>query len=365
MAAEDEGRTEEPSEYKLEKARKEGRVAKTQELAGSLVLLLTVLLLVVMGKRILQECATLMRFYFLRITDPNVSGGSLWYAFIDFFARIILPMGLAGLVAAIMGNLIQTRGIIFSLKPIEPKFSKILPKFGEYFRRTIGSLQGLFNIVKSLGKVALIVLIAYILIRRNVWDIVEIISTGSISNAILKISMTAATMIIIVAVLFVIISIPDYFVQKHEFMESMKMTKQEIKEEFKEMEGDPQVKAQIAAMQQEILRRNIPKAVKESNVVITNPTHFAVALKYNPEEGDSGPVVNAKGVDNEALVIRRIAAENNIHIEENKPLARDLYHNIDVGQEVPDIYWKTIAVIYMKLAKEKGDLEKYSSGSNN
>ncbi|MCQ2573449.1 MAG: EscU/YscU/HrcU family type III secretion system export apparatus switch protein [Treponema sp.] len=349
MAAEDEGRTEEPSEYKLEKARKEGRVAKTQELAGSLVLLLTILLLLVLGKMIFSNCMEIMRYYFSKTSAVKIDDPGLWNTFINFFLRIILPMGAVGLVAAIAGNIIQTRGVIFSWKPIEPKFSKILPKFGEYFRRTIGSLQGLFNIAKSLGKVALIILIAFILIRRNMWEIVDTISTGNVVYALKKISTTAATLIVIVSVLFVIIAIPDYFVQRHEFMESMKMTKQEVKEEIKEMEGDPQTKAQLKAMQQEILKQNIPKAVKESNVVITNPTHFSVALKYDREVENSVPVVNAKGVDETAFLIRRIATENNIPLVENKPLARDLYSNIEVGTAVPEVYWNAIAIIYSRL----------------
>lgn len=353
MAAEEEGRTEEPSEYKLEKARKEGRVAKTQELAGSLVLLLTVILLLFMGKSILSSCAELMRFFFLRTSDPDMRDSSYFTAFINFFARIILPLGVSGLVAALMGNIIQTKGFLFSWKPIEPKFNKILPKFGEYFRRTIGSLQGLFGIAKSLGKVAIIGFIAYILVRKNMWDIIQTLSTGNIMNAVGRITSTAATLVIIVAVLFVAIAIPDYFVQKHEFMESMKMTKQEVKEEVKEMEGDPQTKAQLKAMQQELLKRNIPKAVRESNVVITNPTHFSVALKYDKDTADV-PVVNAKGMDNEAFMIRRIATENNIPLIENKPLARDLYHNIEVGQEIPEMYWNTVALIYNQVSKETG-----------
>lgn len=353
MAAEDEGRTEEASELKLEKARKEGRVAKTQELAGSLVLLLTVILLLFLGKSILSSCADLMMFFFNHSTDTEMQGGTMFTAFLNFFLRIVLPMGAMGLVGALMGNIIQTKGFLFSWKPIEPKFSKILPKFGEYFRRTIGSLQGLFNLAKSLGKVAIIVFIAYLLIRKNMWDIIQTLSTGSISNAISKITVTAATLIIIVAVLFVVIAIPDYFVQRHEFMESMKMTKQEVKEEIKEMEGDPQTKAQLKSMQQELLKRNIPKAVKESNVVITNPTHFSVALKYDKNQADI-PVVNAKGMDDEAFIIRRIAQENNIPLIENKPLARDLYNSVEVGQEIPQNYLNLVALIYTQVAKETG-----------
>lgn len=354
MAAEDEGRTEEASEYKLEKARKEGRVAKTQELAGSLVLLLSVLTIFVLGKSIFGSCVDIMNFYFSKVSTPDLSNSTLYSTFLRFLAKVLLPLWGVGLVAAIAGNVIQTKGVIFSFKPISPKFSKILPKFGEYFKRTIGSLQGLFNIAKSLGKVALIAVISYMIIRSNMYEIIQTLSAGNVMLALGKIARVAVTLLIIVSILFVLISIPDYFVQKHEFMESMKMTKQEVKEEYKEMEGDPQMKAQIRQMQQQILRMNIPKAVKESNVVITNPTHFAVALKYDSEVENSVPVVNAKGVDNEALIIRRIATENEVPIVENKPLARDLYQNLDVGTEVPPIYWETIALIYSRLAtKEK------------
>ncbi|MCF0243019.1 MAG: EscU/YscU/HrcU family type III secretion system export apparatus switch protein [Treponema sp.] len=352
MAAEDEGRTEEPSEYKIEKARKEGRVAKSHELPGSLALLLSAVLLVFLAKYIFSQCVEIMRFFFLKINEKGFTGHNMFSAFVNFFLRVILPFSLVGVIAAFAGNIIQTKGFIFSLKPIEPKFNKIVPKLGEYFRRTIGSLQGLFNIAKSLGKVALIVLVSYILIRGNVWKIVQVLATGSVTSAIGVIASTAAKLLIIVAVLFIVISIPDYFVQKHEFMESMKMTKQEQKEEFKEMEGDPEMKARLKQMQKDILRQNIPKAVKESDVVITNPTHFAVALKYNSEVYGSAPVVNAKGMDEQALLIKRLAKENDVPMVESRSLARDLYNNIDVGTEVPEEYFKTIVLIYTKILKK-------------
>ena len=352
MAAEDEGRTEEPSEYKIEKARQEGRVAKTQELAGSLVLLFTVVTLVFISKYILGQCMEILRFYFSRTANPDVTDPNLASAFFNYFLRIVLPTCFVGIIAAFAGNIIQTKGFIFSTKPIEPKFSKISPKFGEYFRKTIGSLQGLFNIGKSLGKVAIIVFIAYVLIRKNIWDIVQIISNGNVGMAIGKIAWTAAKLLVIVAVLFLVIAIPDYFVQKHEFMESMKMTKQEQKEEYKEMEGDPEVKARLKSMQQQLLQQNIPKAVKESDVVITNPTHFAVALKYERDVADAVPQVNAKGADNEAQIIKRIARENDIPIIENKPLARGLYADVDVGDIIPQNYFKAIALIYSHILKK-------------
>ena len=162
----------------------------------------------------------------------------------------------------------------------------------------------------------------------------------------------AAKMLITVAVLFLVISIPDYFVQKHDFMQEMRMTKQEVKEEYKEMEGDPEVKSKLQQMQRQLLSQNIPKAVAESDVVITNPTHFAVALKYDQTVADS-PMVNAKGEDNMAQTIKRVARENDIPIIENRPVARDLYTNVEVGDIIPERYYNTIAIIYSHLEKFK------------
>ena len=352
MAAEDDGRTEEASEYKIEKARKEGRVAKTQELAGAMVLFFTVLVLVFISKWILGQCVEIMNYYFARTSNPDINDPNLGIAFLNYFLKIVLPTSAVGMVAAFAGNIIQTKGFIFSTKPIQPDFSKIVPKFGEYFKRTMFSAQGLFNIAKSLGKVALICFIAYLLIRSNIWDIVQIISNGNVGMALGKIAWTAAKLLIIVSVLFMAIAIPDYFVQKHEFMERMKMTKQEQKEEFKEMEGDPEVKAKLAQMQKQLLQQNIPKAVKESDVVITNPTHFAVALKYDPDSGLNGPMVKAKGEDEDAFYIKRIAQENDIPVVEDKPVARGLYADAEVGMVIPENYFTIIATIYSHILKK-------------
>lgn len=350
MAAEDEGRTEEPSEYKLEKARKEGRVAKSQEVSGALILLFGIIIIIAMAKFLLAQLIGAMQFYFSRCTAGDIKNPSFVTAFFDFFLRCVLPVGVVGFIAAIVGNIIQTRGFIFSLKPIEPKFSKIVPKIGEYLKKTIFSAKGLFNVAKSLGKVALIILVAYTYIRKDILVLMEIISNGDIAGALVKIASMAAQILLTVAVLFLAISIPDYFIQKRDFMEEMKMTKQEVKEEYKEMEGDPEVKSRLQQMQRQLLQQNIPKAVAESDVVIANPTHFAVALKYDAQSSDA-PMVNAKGEDNIALTIRRIAEENGVPVVENRPLARDLYTNIEIGDIIPDAYMTAVAVIYAHLGK--------------
>ena len=329
MAAEDEGRTEQPSEYKLEKARKEGRVAKSQEISGALALLL---------------CVVTITY--------DVKNPTFLPAFFNVFIKCVLPVGLISAVSSVAANIIQTRGFIFSLKPIEPKFSKIVPKFGEYLKKTVFSLKGLFNVAKSFLKVGIIIFVAYLYIRKDLFVLIDIIDNGDVSGALGQVARMAAQILITVAVLFLVLSIPDYFVQRHDFMEEMKMTKQEVKEEYKEMEGDPEVKSKLQQMQRQLLSQNIRQAVSESDVVIANPTHFAVALKYDNAIADS-PLVNAKGEDSTALLIRRIAEENDIPVVENRPMARELYTNVEVGAIIPEIYYNTIAVIYAHLEKFK------------
>lgn len=352
MAAEDEGRTEEPSEYKLEKARKEGRVAKSQEVSGALVLLLCVVTLIFLGKWLFSQLINVLNFYFNLCKNHNLDDPTLVSFFFDVFIKCVLPISLISAVAAIAGNIIQTKGFIFSLKPIEPKFSKIVPKIGEYLKKTMFSAKGLFNVAKSLFKVGIIVLVGYIYIKKDIFILCEIISNGDIASALGKIAGMGARILITVAIIFLVISIPDYFVTKRDFMEEMKMTKQEQKEEYKELEGDPEVKGKLQQMQRELLSQNIPKAVAESDVVITNPTHYAVALKYDQVINDS-PMVNAKGVDEMAQTIKRLARESDIPIVENRALARDLYTNVEVGDIIPETYYTAIAVVYMHLDKFK------------
>ena len=353
MAAEDEGRTEQPSEYKLEKARKEGRVAKSQEISGALILLLCVVTIVFLSKWLFSEIVTIFKFYFTQCSTYDVKNPSFLPAFFDVFIKCVLPIGLISAISAVAGNIIQTRGFIFSLKPIEPKFSKIVPKLGEYFKKTIFSAKGLFNIAKSLGKVAVIAFVGYLYIKKDLFLLIDIIDNGNVAGALGQVAKMAAQILITVAVIFLAISIPDYFVQRHDFMEEMKMTKQEVKEEYKEMEGDPEVKSKLQQMQRQLLSQNVRKAVAESDVVIANPTHFAVALKYDSSTSDSAPIMNAKGEDNQALLIRRIAEENSVPVLENRPVARELYTNVEVGDIIPEVYFTVLAEIYSHLEKFK------------
>lgn len=350
FSAEEEGRTEEPSFEKLKKAREEGRVAKSQELTGSIVFFVTVLVLVFTAKNIFITAMDTYRYFFMRCTDENFMKRAYGVYFFTTFFKLLLPIAFSGIVAGVLSNIVQNKGFIFSWKPVSFNFSKIIPKFGQYFKNTLFSLKGVFNIVKSLAKVIIIVVVAYLLMSINLPGILNLIGAGSMFVPVGYLSNIASQMIIITSVIFLLISIPDFFVNKREFMESMKMTKQEVKDEYKELEGNPEVKSRIRSQMMALMQQNLSETVAESDVVIANPTHFAVAMKYDSEVA-SGPVVTAKGEDAVALQIRKIASENDVPIVENKPLARRLYSEVEVGNVIPDNYLELLAKVYAEVVK--------------
>ena len=351
-SAEDEGRTEDPSEHKLRKAREEGRIPKSQELTGGLVLLLPVLTLILLAPWLLRGFVQVIRFYMERCTTASITDGELLMEFLYAMVRMVLPIAATAIVAGVTANVIQNKGFIFTTKTIEPKMSKILPKFGEYFKKTLFSFEGAFNVVKSIVKVAVIFIAAYLLIRSETRQLISLMNTN-FWDGVVFIAETTAKLLIITSIIFIIIAIPDYIVQKKQFMESMKMTKQEVKQEYKELEGDPLVKGRLRQYMHEMLRRNIPAAVAKSDVVITNPTHYAVAIQYDSSTM-AGPMVMAKGVDALARRIREIATENKVPLVENRPLARALYAEVEIGEMVPENYYQALAVILANVYNTKG-----------
>ncbi len=352
MAAEDEGRTEAPSETRLQKKRKEGKVPKSAEVSSALILLLCVIFIMVTAKWLFNNLTSILRYYFLQTGKDQINVPLLRHFFLEYFLKSILPVFLIAILAGIIGNIIQTRGFVISLDPIKPNPERIIPRPGEWLKSRIFSRKGIFNIAKALLKVVIIALTGYLVIKKDIFILIQVINNGDIAGALQKIGSMAAQLLIIVAVFFLIISVIDFFVERFNFLEEMKMTKQEVKEEYKEEEGDPEVKNRLNQMQMEMLRRNIPKAVAESDVVIANPTHYAVALKYDKTVAEA-PFLKAKGEDGVAQTIKRIARENNIPIVENKPVARELYTNTEIGAIIPDIYIRTIVEIYTQLDKFK------------
>jgi flagellar biosynthetic protein FlhB len=347
FAAEDEGRTEEPSEYKIQKAREEGRVAKSQEFIGALVLLLPVLTLLFLAPSMLRTCVEMVRFFFLRAAELDpVRDRIIPAAFLSYFIRLVLPIVVMAMAAAILANLVQT-GFLFTTKPLTPDFSKIVPRFGKYFQRTLFSREGFFNFAKSIIKLGIIGVVAYFIISGNIERLANL-QKADLWTGISTIASLAARMLIISSLLLLLLSIPDYMFQRWQHRESLKMTREEVKEERRMYEGDPYVRSRLRSRMREIMTRDMLLRVPQADVVITNPTHFAVALEYH-QGRDEAPQVTAKGEDEIAFRIRRLAEQHGVPLVENKPLARALYANTEVGDIIPEAYWKLVAEVLAKV----------------
>ncbi|MDR0586505.1 MAG: flagellar biosynthesis protein FlhB [Treponema sp.] len=349
FAAEDEGRTEEPSEYKIRKAREEGRVAKSQEFIGAIGLLFPALTILFLAPYILRTCVEMVRFFFLRINELDpVNDRIVAGVFFSYLAKLALPVVLVAFVSAIFSNIVQT-GLLFTTKPLAPNFSKIVPRFGRYFQRTLFSMEGLFNFVKSVVKMAIIGVTAFILIRSRMNELVNL-QTAGLWLGLTTVAGIAIRMLIISALLLLLLSIPDILFQRWQYRESLKMTREEVKEERKMYEGDPHIRARIQRRMREFMNQNMAVNVAKADVVITNPTHFAVALEYDGDTMDA-PQLTAKGADELAFRIREIAKENDVPLVENKPLARALYAEVDIGRSVPVVYWEVIAGILARVRR--------------
>ncbi len=346
-SAEEEGRTETPSEHKLRKAREEGRVAKSAEISGAVVLLVPVIIIAFSAKHMLETFMEMTRFYLLRATEGNFTDPAVVRSFLRYFAILVAPVALSAVVAAIVSNLIQTRGFIFSMKPLTPQFSKVLPNLGRFFKRALFSAEGMFNLAKSLIKITVLVIVCYISVRSELPKIIMMIEAG-LFDSVSYIASLVLRLLLISAVFFLVVSIPDYLFQRHQFMESLKMSKQEVKEEYKELEGDPLVKGRMRQRMREMLGRNMALNVPKADVVITNPTHYAVAVQYDRATMPA-PMIIAKGQDNLALRIKEIARENNVPVMENKPLARALFSQVKIGDIIPPEYFQAMAVVFSKV----------------
>ena len=346
-SAEDEGRTEKPSEFKIKKAREEGRVAKSQEVTGALVMLLPILVILALAPWFYKNCVQILRFYLDRCTELELNDPTIYAVFGICLFKMVLPVAAAAIAAGFVGNIIQTRGFVISTKPIQPKFSKIVPNFANYFKKTLFSSEGVFNVVKSIFKVAVVFIVSYVSIKKELPNLLSLMNV-SLWNGVVYIAKMTAKLLIIAAGIFLIISVPDYLVQRHQFMESLKMTKQEVKEEFKELEGDPFIKSRLRRYMHQLMTQQVRQNVAEADVVITNPTHYAVALKYE-RETMRAPMVTAKGVDELALRIKQIARENDVEIVENRPLARALYAEVEIGDIIPEAYYSALSIILQRV----------------
>lgn len=355
FAAEDEGRTEEPTEHKLRKAREEGRVAKSVELNSAILLIFSIGAIAILAGYLLDTFLAMFNYFFTRSTETTLlESGILVQAFFDFFIRLLAPLLLLNFIISILANLIQV-GFLFTVKPLIPDFSRIVPHFGRYFKRVLFSAEGLFNLAKSLVKVFIIGFIAYLNIQAESKKLLTLLylpvgrSFSFVAELVLRIILEAAIFMLALSVL-------DYIFQRWQFRENMKMSRQELKEERKIYEGDPLIKSRLKERMREIMMRNMLKAVPKADVIITNPTHFAVALEWDRLTMHA-PQVTAKGADLIAQKIKDLALAHNIPVVENKPLARALYDEVEIGETIPEKYYEAIATILAQIYKMKGEVK--------
>ncbi len=341
-------KTEQPTQKKLDDARKEGQVAKSQEIATAFSLLALFVIIRVIYPFLGTNFQTLFERVYNNI--PNVArtyDGMLPIAYIrSILSNAIItmllmsaPFFIVAFIIAFLSDIVQV-GFKPTSKPLQPKLSKLNPISG---MKKIFSARKLFDLLKSILKLAVMAVVIYSFFTGRteslflLYDMPLKQAIGLMGNLIIDLGFR-------IAAAYMIIALIDLIYQRRKFNKDMMMTKKEVKDEYKNSEGDPQVKGAQKRRMMEASRRRMMQQLPQADVVITNPTHYAVAIKYDADEADA-PVVVAKGADYLAQKIKEIAKDNKVEIVENKPLARMLYANVEVGEMVPPELYKAVAEV--------------------
>ncbi|MCR4892318.1 MAG: flagellar biosynthesis protein FlhB [Lachnospiraceae bacterium] len=341
-------KTEEPTQKKLDDARKEGQVAKSMELNNAISLITVFLLLRIMGTYIGQNFLDLFHYIYSVIPDYTVLTNGvitihdytvLLNTAIYKLAMSLLPVLAVSLVVGLVVNIAQVKWKP-TRKPLAPKLNKLSPLKG---MKRLFSKEKLMELFKSLLKIGLIAYVAYTTLADKLGFIL-LLRDFSLQGGISLVLDTVLDLGLRISLVYLVLGILDYLYNRRKFHEDMKMTKQEVKDEYKNSEGDPQIKGKIRQRMMEASRRRMMQSVPQADVVITNPTHFAVALKYDPDLADA-PILTAKGQDFLAKKIRETAEESGVEIVENKPLARMLYANVDLDSIIPPELYQAVAEV--------------------
>ena len=349
-------KTEPATAKKLQDVRKDGQTAKSKELITAISLMSLFILIKIYVGVVGQKFTEVFKdIYgtFQKVADSSDNGMRMADAVSSVrevlmsSISIAVPIFIVAVVVGILCNSLQQKWMV-TAKPLQPKMSKISPASG--FKR-IFSFRQLFELIKAIAMMFVIGIMSYVTIKDKV-NILLTFYDISLNAALKTVGDIIVDLGIKISTTFLIVGFVDLIYQKLKFKNDNMMTKQEIKDEYKNTEGDPQVKGQIRRKMAEISRRRMMEQLPEADVVITNPTHFAVALKYEPDSGKA-PVVIAKGADYLAFQIKDKARECNIEIVENKPLARMLYHNVDIGMEIPPELYQVVAEILAKILQPK------------
>lgn len=350
-------KTEPASDKKLRDARKEGQVAKSKEIANGLCLLSLFLLLKIYVGSMGSSLGELFQNIYNKIPDLIKNDGSFppesgISAVINLgmikIITISAPVLICGFVISFLSDYIQV-GWAPTTKPMMPKLSKLNPISGV---KRLFSLNSIIELIKAVAKILIVAYVSYSYLKKNS-RIFIILLDMPLTQAIGLIGSTVIELGIRISVVYMILALTDFTYQKIKFSTDMKMTKQEVKDEFKDEEGNPEIKSKQKQRMQEVSRRRMMQKLPEADVVITNPTHYAVAILYDANQSDA-PVVIAKGADYLAQRIKKVAKENQIEIVENKPLARMLYANVEIGGQVPPELYQAVAEVLAYVYHLKG-----------
>lgn len=348
-------KTEKATPKKLDDARKEGRVARSSDLINGFMLLLMFFVLKLFGGIMAGLFIDSFVKYYNKASDISMEVFDVRQA-VNLSNEIVLDIVIASLpvligsfIVALVGNIVQV-GWKVTGKPLKPKLDRLNPIGG--FKRMF-SQEKVVELIKSILKVLAIALVAYNEVKDR-WKFILNLYDFEFMQAILNIFDIVLDVGIKISVIFVIIGLADFGYQKWKHLHDLRMSKQEVKDEMKQSEGDPQIKGQIRQKMREGARRRMMQDLPKADVVITNPTHFAVAVKYDKETAEA-PYVLAKGADYVAANIKEIAKQNNIEIVENKPLARMLYYNVEIGDQIPPELYQMVAEVlaYVYSVKNK------------
>lgn len=345
-------KTEKATPRKRQEVRKKGQVAKSIEINTAISLLLMFLALMFFGESILTRMLSLLHTTFedyllLNVTEENIE--TLFLSFTYQGVMMIAPLLIVAVIAGVSSNLMQV-GFMFTTEPLKMKLEKIDPIKG--FKR-IYSLRAIVELLKSLLKISFVGSVTFLVIWFQFEEMLTLPQV-SIEKALIFFAKLTLQMGLFASVALLFLSVFDYLYQKFDFEKNIRMSKQDIKDEHKKTEGDPLIKSRIKQKQREIAMRRMMQEVPKADVVITNPTHFAIALKYDEKKMDA-PYVVAKGTDFLAQKIKQIANEHDVITVENKPLARALYDQAEIGQAIPEHFFQAVAEImaYVYRVKQK------------
>ncbi len=344
-------RTEEATPKHLQEARERGEVARSVELTSATLLLSSVLLFYYTGQAFLQKLTDVIRTTYGSLETVNINPGNLPTLANWVMGRsidILGPLLIMVLVLALFVNYLQI-GVIFAPKALTPKWSRVSPATG---LKRIFSSKGLVDLIKGVLKLVIIGTIIYVYLAERVKDypfltyMTPLQTIGILATDIFKIG-------IYVGIAFVALALADFTFQKWEYKRQLRMSKQEVKEEAKQTEGSPEMRARIRTLQRDMSRNRMMTEVARATVVITNPVHVAVALRYDEEEGLEAPLVVAKGQRKVAERIKEIAREHEVPVKESPPLARALFQTCEPGDAIPDNFYQAVAELLAEIFWEQ------------